>query len=418
MSGEAEKATLGGMLLSPSAVDDARTIVRPDDFYDPRHEAIAHGIYALHATNKPVDPLSVIEHLVTTGVATRVEVSYVATLPDHIPTAANTAYYATIVRESAQRRAVVQAGNLMVGAADEAIDIEDAKTRARVILEDLDKDRVSTAGTTFGELIPEVLDVETVQSLTTPWPELDRWMTGLRPGGLYVVAARPGVGKTIVGSSIAWNTAQCGKRALLFSVEMTRTDMARRIMSAAAGVDYARLMRGWINDAESATIAALCGREAVDRLLIEDTTRLTVDDIRAISRARHREPDGLAVVVVDYLQLLTSVDKRLPREQQVSEQSRAMKILAGELGIPVVLVAQLNRQSEARADRKPLMSDLRESGAVEQDADAVLLLWRDELGAPDQIDMTVAKNRFGMTGTLPLDFAGQYQRITSRETRW
>ncbi len=409
---EVEAAVLGSMLLDSRQIDEVRKIISSADFGNVRHEAIATAIYALHSENRPVDPVTVTEWSARNGANRGILVSYVFELLGNAPVAETAAYHAELVAENSKRRRVVQAARVMLDAADETSDVNSLIAQARNVIDSVD--RPSEGGdTTLADLLEIALDPENIETIKTPWQGLDDLTTGLRPGCMYVVAARPGVGKSVVASQIGLHAAYAGKRTLLVTLEMRGVEVARRIVAAGASVDLARIQRGWINDREQDRIMSmLIDQERTRRLRIEFLPVATVETIRGMARDMSRQPDGIDLVIVDYLQLLTATDRRVPREQQVAEQSRALKKLAGELGVPVVVLAQLNRGPESRTDKRPFISDMRESGAVEQDADAIVLLWRDD-SSPDRVEFILGKNRYGQTGTINLAFEGQYQRITS-----
>lgn len=405
----AEMAVLGGMMLDKRVIPTVTDTVTADEFYRPAHGLIFTSAVRLFEAGKPVEAPSIAadlgDDLTRAGGAT-----YLHDCMNATTAAVSAGFYADVVHEKFLLRRMIDVGSRItqLGYSSGGDDLDALVNQAQAEAGTL-SGTTRDDGSSLWEAVEAALEADSIKPVPTPWPELDEKLTGLRPGSVYTFGGRPGTGKSIVGAALAWQTALSGSTALLFSLEMPRKDVALRVVANVASVDYGRLLRGWLNDLEQQRIAGATQYLVDAPFLIDDRTRLTVGDIRAKARATK----NLGLVVVDYLQLLTATDRRQPREQQVAEQSRTLKILAGELSIPVVVLAQLNRAAEQRADRKPLMSDLRESGALEQDSDAVLLGFRDPKSAPDLLEVAVAKNRFGPTGSVRLDFEGRYQRVTS-----
>lgn len=406
----AEMQVLGAVMLDPTVLDTAG--LRHEDFYRPAHADLWALLTRMHSRGEPTTPDAVMLTLGSDpirglGPAELHAIYASCTSP------ATAGYYARHVREAADLRAVHAAGVSLAHAATDGSSADDAKAHARKVLDSLDARDSTTV--TLGDVLEDVLteaeEGPRTGSVRTPWPEVDDALAGLRPGALYTIGARPGVGKSVVAASLAWHAALCGRPGLVFSLEMSRRDLTRRLVSQVAEVDYGRMLRGTLTDLEWQRIARATGVLAETRFVMDDRTGITASEIAATARSVARK--GLGVVVVDYLQLMTPTDRRVPREQQVSECSRAMKVLAGDLDVPVVMLSQLNRAVEARHDKRPLLSDLRESGSVEQDSDVVMLLYRDEEKSPDFLDVGVAKNRFGPTTAVRLRWEGRYQRVVS-----
>lgn len=418
---DAEQSVLGAMMLSRDATDDVTGVLSGRDFYQPAHELIYDAISHLAAGGLPVDARTVCDELTRRGELNRAGgAAYLHTCISNVPAPASAGYYAEIVRDRADSRAVVAAGTQMVQLGT-ALDASEAKARARKILDDLDT-RDSAGMTRIGDVLEAVLEQAEngmAAAAPTPWPELDEKITGLRPGAVYTIGARTGLGKSVIGINMAWHMALSGKDAAIFSLEMSKEDVTRRILSAAARVDYGRLLRGNLHDVEWQRVSRAQATLLNAPLHIDDRSSITVADLRSKVRDLARRGD-LGLIVVDYLQLMSTGRRSENRQQEVSELSRSLKVLAGDLKVPVVMLSQLSRKVEERHDKHPMLSDLRESGSLEQDSDVVLLLYRDDERAADVMEVGVAKNRMGPTTGLRLKWEGHFQRVVSegREDRW
>ena len=420
----AERQVLGALLAAPQHIDEVSGIVRPEDFDRPGHEAIYRAILLLWSRSDPVDAKLVGDQLRISGDLARVGgLPYLAEVVSHLLTAANASYYAEIIARCSAQRALLRAGQRIsqLAGADDVDDVGEVQARARAELDAAitvrDRDRVEWAHDGIVELIDSLSEPPNVAS--TPWGDLDRFIGGSAPGRLYVIGARPAVGKTVMGVQWAAYHAERHQRAVIyFSFEMSRREIGTRLLAHRAKVDYGSLVQHRLNEAEWNKIAAVQGVLADMPLSIIDRPNMRIDDIRRIVRGTSRERP-LGLIVVDYLQLMTHQDPRLPRHQQVAEFSRSLKLLARELEIPVVACSQLNRSSEYRKDRMPGLSDLRESGAVEQDSDVVILLHRNTEDPVESHDMSVAiaKNRYGPTTQIRMVFQGHFQQISQTALR-
>ena len=419
----AERQLLGALLAAPQHVDEVTAIVQPEDFYRPGHESIYRAILLLWSRNDPVDPKLVGDQLRISGDLPRVGgLPYLAEIVSHLLTAANATYYAEIIARCSAQRALVRAGQRIsqLATAGDVEDVGEVQARARAELDAAitvrDRDRVEWAHDGIVELIDSLSEPPDVAS--TPWGDLDRFVGGSSPGQLYVIGARPAVGKTVMGVQWAAHHAERHQRAVIyFSLEMSRRQIGTRLLAHRAKVDYGSLVQHRLSEAEWDKISSVQGVLADMPLSIVDRPNMRIDDIRRIARNTSRERP-LGLIVVDYLQLMTHSDPRLPRQQQVAEFSRSLKLLARELEVAVVACSQLNRASEYRKDRMPGLSDLRESGAVEQDSDVVILLHRkteDPVEAHD-LSVGIAKNRYGPTAQIRMIFQGQFQQIG--QTAW
>ncbi len=417
---------LGGMLLSKDAIADVVELLRGHDFYRPAHETIYEAILDLYGRGEPADPLTVADSLQKAGDLGRVGgAPYLHTLVNYVPTAANAAYYAEIVRERAILRRLVEAGTRIVqmgygadGEVDDIVDTAQAEVYA------VTERRTSEDYLPLSEIMEGALDeIEAIGShggqmvgVPTGFADLDALTNGLHPGQMIVVAARPAVGKSTLGLDLARAAAiKHQLTTVLFSLEMSRNEITMRLLSAEARVPLHHMRSGQMTDEDWNRIARRTGEVSSAPLFIDDSPNMTMMEIRAKCR-RLKQRHELRLVIVDYLQLMTSGKRVESRQQEVAEFSRALKLLAKELDVPVVAVAQLNRGPEQRQDKKPLLSDLRESGSIEQDSDMVLLLHREdayerESPRAGEADFIVAKHRNGPTATITVAFQGHYSRF-------
>lgn len=408
----AEMAVLGSALITGGrSLDDCQ--LRAEDFSRVPHAELWTLIARMYADGQRIDSVTVEPRLRDNPIP-GVDGLYLHRLEACVPSPASAGFYADQVREASDLRALRMAGTRMAQSASTQ-DAETARTYARQVLDGLDGRDTGTATTSLGDVVAAVmnsLDEKRAPGMSLPWPDLDDYLGGLRPGLLYVIGARPAVGKSVVGMNIAWNAAhRHGQAALLHSLEMPADEVGGRMISAVASVSFKSIVNRKMTEPEWARVNNAYAKLAEAPLHIDDRATVRISDIRARVRQITRKA-ALGVVVVDYLQLLTPSDQRAPREQQVAEMSRALKLLAKDSHVPVVLLAQLNRQVESRANKRPLLSDLRESGAIEQDADVVLLLYRDE-EAEDVMEVSVAKNRQGPQGVVSLRWEGHHMRAVS-----
>jgi replicative DNA helicase len=350
---------------------------------------------------------------------------YLHTLIESVPTAANAGYYAQIVAEKAVRRRLVEAGMRVTQLGyNESAEVEDAVDRAQAEVFAVTERRTSEDYLVLEQLInPTLEEMESIAnrdgSLTgvpTGFADLDQLTNGLHPGQLIVVAARPAMGKSTLALDFARAASiKHARTSVVFSLEMSRTEIVMRLLSAESRVHLQNMRSGKMGDDDWARLAQRIGEVTSAPLFIDDSPHVTMMELRAKCR-RLKQRQQLSLVVVDYLQLMTPSKRLDSRQQEVSEMSRSLKLLAKELEVPVVALSQLNRAAENRADKKPQLSDLRESGAIEQDADVVVLLHREDVYEPEsaragEADFIVAKQRNGPTGTVTVLFQGHYSRF-------
>lgn len=409
----AEMSAVGAAIQSERALSDVTAIVPTGGWFQPRHETIIAAAVAVAERGDAVDPVLVAAELKDRGLLTRCGgAPYLHTLMSTPLTTVNASYYAEIVADKARLRQVIATGRRLVqfgfsGAA--GADVDEVVDQARAELErqaDIGQDDEA-----WPAMLDRVVDSYAVQvdpGLPTPWPDLDTYLGGLAPGTLNVVGARPGGGKSIMAANLATYTAQGGIETLVHSLEMPRAELVHRMVAALAGVEYRKLHAHQLTDWDWPRVRKAQAELRDLPLHIDDRPTVGVPQIRAAARG----VSTLGLIVVDYLQLVQGgPDSRTPREQQVSAISRGLKLLARDLGVPVVACAQINRGAATTAGR-PQLTHLRESGAIENDADAVILLHRDP-DKPGEVTVDVAKNRHGATGVVQLQWAGHYARLGS-----
>lgn len=422
----AEQSAIGGMLLSKDAVADVVELVRGADFYIPKHEIIFEAVLNLYSHGEPTDVIAVTDELTKTGELVRAGgAEYLHTLTGLVPTAANAGFYSSIVAEKAVLRRLVEAGTRIVqmGYASEG-EVVDLVNNAQAEI------YAVTGGVESEDFVPltdavttAIDEIEAAKGrdgqmvgVPTGFSELDELTNGLHPGQLIILAARPALGKSTLGLDLARAAAiHNDMPVIIFSLEMGRSEIAMRLLSAEASVGLQSMRKGTVHSQDWTTIAQTRGRINDAPLYIDDSPNMTLVEIRAKCR-RLKQRVGLKMVIIDYLQLMTSGKRVESRQQEVSEFSRALKLLAKELEVPVIAISQLNRGPEQRADKKPALSDLRESGSLEQDADMVILLHRESAYEADnpragEADLIVAKHRNGPTRTITVGFHGHFSRF-------
>ncbi len=422
----AEQSAIGGMLLSKDAVADVIENVRGVDFYIPKHEIIFDAILSLYSHGEPTDVIAVTDELTKTGELTRAGgAEYLHTLTGLVPTAANAGFYSSIVAEKAVLRRLVEAGTRIVqmgyASEGEVIDlVNNAQAEIYGVTGGVESEDyvplIEAIGTATDEIEAAAGRDGAMVGVPTGFAELDALTNGLHPGQLIIVAARPAIGKSTLALDFSRAAAVHNDMpTIFFSLEMGRSEIAMRLLSAEASIPLQNMRKGTIHQQDWSTLAGIRGKIADAPLYIDDSPNMTLVEIRAKCR-RLKQKVGLKMVVIDYLQLMTSGKKVESRQQEVSEFSRALKLLAKEINVPVVAVAQLNRGPEQRADKKPALSDLRESGSLEQDADVVILLHRESAYEKDspragEADLIIAKHRNGPTDTIVVGFHGHFSRF-------
>ena len=422
----AEQSTLGGMLLSGDAVADVIEALRGTDFYVPKHELIFEAVLSLYSHGEPTDVVAVTDELIKTGDLQRAGgADYLHSLTSIVPTAANAAYYASIVRERALLRRLVEAGTRIVqmgyNGQGEALDlVNNAQAEIYSVTGAEQSEDYVPLQVAVDAAVEEIEAARgrdgQMTGIPTGFAGLDQLTNGLHGGQMIVVAARPAMGKSTLALDFARAAAiKHNRPTVFFSLEMGRSEIAMRLMSAEGSVPLQSMRKGMLDSRDWTTIASTRGRINDAPLYIDDSPNMTLVEIRAKCR-KLKQRVGLEMVVIDYLQLMTSGKRVESRQQEVSEFSRALKLLAKELQVPVIALSQLNRGPEQRADKKPMISDLRESGSIEQDADMVILLHRESAYEKDnprqgEADLIVAKHRNGPTDTITVAFHGMFSRF-------
>ena len=412
---EAEQCVLGAMLMSKDAIADVVEVLRGADFYRPAHEQIYNAITDLYGRGEPADAITVSDELGKRGELLRLGgAPYLHTLLASVPIAANAGWYAEIVREKAVLRRLVDA-SVRIGQMSYAAegDVDTIVDRAQAEVYSVTDRRAAEDFKPLSELMQPTLDeMEAIESrgaglsgVPTGFADLDDLTNGLHPGQLVIVAARPGVGKSTLALDLARAASiKNGLTSVIFSLEMSQIEITMRLLSAEAGVPLSHIRGGRMSDQDWNRVSAKMGQVSEAPMFIDDSPNMTMMEIRAKAR-RLKQRHDLKMIVIDYIQLMTSGKKVESRQVEVSEFSRQLKLLAKELEVPVVALSQLNRGPEQRTDKRPQLSDLRESGSIEQDADVVILLHRDdyydkESPRAGEADFIVAKHRNGPTDTV------------------
>ena len=427
---EAEQAVLGGLMLAPDAYDRVGDQITEQDFYRRDHQLIFRAIRELAERSKPFDAVTLGEWFESQGLAEQVAGgAYLIELASTTPSAANIVAYAEIVRDKAVLRKLIEVGTGIVNdgfqpdGRDSSEILSNAEQQVFAIAEAGARGR--TDFTPVNQALSEAFDVlqtryaagGSVTGLPTGYTELDELTAGLQPTDLLILAARPAMGKTTLALNIAEHAAIKTKKAVVvFSMEMSASQLALRLISSNGRVNAQRLRNGQLEDEDWSRVTGAIRMLRDAKIFIDDTPGLSPDVLRAKSRRLKREHD-VGLIVVDYLQLMAVPGNKENRATEISEISRSLKHLAKELNVPVIALSQLNRSLEQRADKRPVMADLRESGAIEQDADVIMFIYRDDYynkeNSPDQglAEVIIGKQRNGPTGSIKLKFFGEYTRF-------
>ncbi|MDE0115079.1 MAG: replicative DNA helicase [bacterium] len=426
---DAEEALLGAMLLSRDAIADAVNLIRPEHFYRPAHAHVYEAVCSLYAKGEPADAVTVAAELNRQGLTDKVGGNAaLVKLQTGTPASANAAKYANIVHEAATLRMLIEVGGEIADLGYEgADDVVKTVDSAEAMVYRLAADRMGDTTASLAELLPANLERiemlyeqgEVITGTPTGYNDLDEITSGLQPNTLVVIGARPSVGKTSFALGMAAHAAiRAHKPVLVFSLEMSQLEISQRILCAEARVDASRVRTGKLTDQDWTDISTALGRLAEAPIWIDDNPAVTIMEIRGKSRRLRSQTGDLGMIIVDYLQLMTGRHTAENRQVEVSEISRGLKILARELQCPVVALSQLSRNLEQRQDKRPILADLRESGSIEQDADIVMFLYRDEIYNPETQDagtaeVLVAKHRTGPTGKARLAFIKHHTRFAN-----
>ncbi|RMG40389.1 MAG: replicative DNA helicase [Candidatus Dadabacteria bacterium] len=430
-SSEAEESVLGGILIDNDAINIALERLRPEDFYSSANSAIFSGMVELSNRNEPIDVITLSEQLKSMGMLEQAGgLEYLGRLAASVPSAANVAYYARVVKEMSLRRRVIhEASNVISeafeveGSVDDFLDIAEQKILG------ISEQRVQNSFYKVADVVQDSIKLveklydkkELVTGVPSGFDKLDAKTAGFQPSDLIIIAARPSMGKTALALSIVQYVAIYKKIPVaLFSLEMSKEQLVLRMLCSEARVDNSKVRTGHLGERDFPRLVDAASKIAESPMFIDDSPAITVMELRAKARRLHREVN-LGLIVVDYLQLMRSPAYSQSREQEISDISRSLKALAKELNVPVIALSQLNRSVESRNDKRPLMSDLRESGAIEQDADIIMFIYRDEVYHPENTEnhgvaeLIVSKQRTGPTGTVRVAFSPEFTRFDNLE---
>ena len=416
------------MLLSRDAIVDAVQVCATDDFYKPAHGHVFEAVCSLYGQGEPADPVTVADELRRADLLEAIGgPATLVSLQANTPATSNARRYAQIVEEhSLLRKLIAAASEIAELGYDVPEDVGAAVDRAESMVFEVAQRRVTTTTRPLRELLADQLDRlealfergEAITGIPTGYTDLDEMLAGLQPSNLVIIGARPSMGKTSLALGLAAHAAMDAQvPVLFFSLEMSHLEITQRLLCSEARVDATRMRTGRLHEQDWPKVAHAIGRLGEAPIYIDDNPNITVMDIRAKAR-RQKARDGLGLVVVDYLQLMSSRTRVENRQLEVSEISRNLKILARELEVPVVALSQLSRNLEMRSDKRPVLADLRESGSIEQDADVVMFIYRDDVYNPESADrgtaeLLIAKHRNGPTGKTELAFLGQYTRFAN-----
>ncbi len=428
---DAERSVLGAVLLRNDAINAAVEVLQPEDFYREAHQLLLEHMIQLSEKGAAIDLVTLAESLTRAGALDKVGgPAYITRLVDGVPRSTNVEYYAQIVKEKATlRRLITEAGRIAADAYDADRDASEILDEAERSIFSIADARIGTGFTSLADLVDSALDtVERLQqfkSLVTGVPtgfyDLDTKTSGLQPSDLVIIAARPSMGKTSFVINMAQNAAlEHGKVVGVFSLEMSKEQLFMRMLTSEARVDSQRLRQGMLLERDLPAIAQAAEKLSMARIFIDDSASIGVLEMRAKAR-RLKAEHGLDMLVIDYVQLMQGRGRFENRQQELTSISRSLKGLAKELNVPVIILSQLSRAPDARADHRPQLSDLRESGALEQDADVVMFIYReDRYKGPEDEDtgeaeIIIAKQRNGPVGTVKLAFISDYTRFENLE---
>lgn len=425
-SNEAEIAVLGSMLLDKEAINYAIELLEEDSFYKSAHKKIYSTIIGLYDKNKAIDVVTVVEELRKKGALDEIGGSpYIASIASSIPTSANIEHYAKIVREKAILRNLISTATQIVSESYDNITPVDALLdRAERMIFDITTNKVEAKCTSIKDIIKSSIETidnlyqrkENITGIATGFHDFDVITAGLQRSDLIIIAGRPSMGKSAFVSCIAEHVGAIEKKPIVFfSLEMSKEQLVQRMLCSHARVDSHKVRTGFLSQSDWPKLVNAAGKLSASPIFIDDTPGVSALELRAKARRLKAQHD-IGLIVLDYLQLMQGPPGIENRQQEISEISRSLKALARELSVPLIAVSQLSRAVEQRADRRPQLSDLRESGAIEQDADVVVLLLREEYYNPTEenkgvADVIIAKQRNGPVGTLKLAFINEYTRF-------
>ncbi len=425
---DAEVSVLGAVLIDPEAITTASGLLKPYDFYNPTHGLIFEAMLALYEERKPIDLVTLSALLKQKQKYTEISTSYITELINGVPTAANVEHYARLIKESSTKRSLIQMSNVVStmcyeNEKDLKVILEKAESTIFSISQgNIVKGFIAIKETLAGSFdrIDELHKRGAgLRGIPTGFPDLDNMLSGMQPANLLILAARPGQGKTAMAMNIAQHVAIKNKTPIgIFSLEMSQEELVDRLLVGQADVDAWRLKTGRLTENDFTKLSEAMGQLADAPIFIDDTPGITIAEMRTKARRLQLE-HGIGMIVVDYLQLVNPGKSLESRVQEVSMVSQSLKNLARELKVPVLTLSQLNRGVEHRGEKKPQLADLRESGAIEQDADVVFFIYRpeDEIGTTMAAKLLIAKHRNGPTGEIDLLFRGDRIKFYSVEKK-
>ena len=434
---------LGGILIDNDAINRVLEMLLPEDFYRESHRKIFQAMMKLSELREPCDLITMTDILKKAGELEEVGgAAYLATLVDYVPTAANIAYYCKMVKEkSTNRRLISVATEIVSRGYDEQADVDELLDKAQKEIYEISEIKSRPQYVPVQAVLKEAFNIlknlhdkkEHVTGVPTGYVDLDHKTAGFQPGNLVIIAARPSMGKTTLALNIAqYASAESKKKvpSVIFSLEMGKEELVMRFLASIARVDFGRMRTGHFHDSDWPRLTRAAGILHDAKIFIDDSPSISVLELRSKARRLKSEHD-IGLVIVDYLQLMRGGANPESRQQEISEISRALKALAKELNVPVVALSQLNRELEKRSDKRPMMSDLRESGAIEQDADVIMFVYREAVYCEDcrkpdttcskgherNAEIIIGKQRNGALGTIELTFIGEHTRFENRSDR-
>lgn len=426
---ESEQSILGSIILDKDAMITVSETINPGDFYKEAHKIIYESMLRLNSNNEPIDLITLIEELRKEGHLDNVGgISYLTSLSTIVPTTSNVKYYANIVKEKSVMRQLIKASNEIINLGyDGSSDVQEILDKAEKSIFDISQEKSGDEIKPINLVLQDAYDMieslytnkSEVTGITTGFADLNKKINGLQRTDLILVAARPAMGKTAFSLNLVQNAALKGDASVaVFSLEMSKEQLVQRMLSAQSNVELSKIKTGTLGESDWPRIIDAMAVLSEANIFIDDTPGIKISEIRSKCR-RLKIEKGLDLILIDYLQLMEGEGKNENRQQEIAKISRALKILAKELNCPVVALSQLSRSPELRKDHRPILSDLRESGSIEQDADIVMFLYRDEYYHDDSEkknigEVIVAKNRHGETGIVELVWFGQVQKFADK----
>ena len=426
---ESEQSILGSIILDKDAIITVAETINPSDFYKEAHKIIYESMLSLNSNNEPIDLITLIEELRKEGHLDNIGgISYLTSLSTIVPTTSNVKYYANIVKEKSVMRQLIKASNEIINLGyDASTDVQEILNKAEKNIFDISQEKSGDDIQPINAVLQDTFDMieklctekKEVTGITTGFKDLNKKINGLQRTDLILLAARPAMGKTAFSLNLVQNAALKGDASVaVFSLEMSKEQLVQRMLSAQSNVELSKIKTGTLGESDWPRIIDGMAVLSEANIFIDDTPGIKISEIRSKCR-RLKMEKGLDLILIDYLQLMEGEGKNENRQQEIAKISRSLKILAKELDCPVVALSQLSRSPELRKDHRPILSDLRESGSIEQDADIVMFLYRDEYYHDDSEkknigEVIVAKNRHGETGNVELVWFGQVQKFADK----